>query len=391
MSNFIWQVSVFGDQIYAFTDAGISVSNNLGKNWVTVQDPLFGAKHITRDGGGDSNSCILFTGVFGGTSAPIVADTLGSANPWERKTTSDGLGSNFVIGVYKDASNGNVYAATTGGLGISTDGGVTFTNKTTADGLGGNFVRKVYAKGDDIYAATSNGLGISTDGGVTFTNKTTADGLGSDGLRGIAVIGNHVYVATDDGVSISDNGGSSFSNRTTADGLPSNTINQIAAFDFFGINYIYAATAQGLAVSSDEGLSWIVYNSGTPGYASGSNTSTVFVQEDYSGVIHIFAGTVNWGLSVSPDNGTTWTTYTNANTSGGLASDQVQGVSAGPNNNDIYVATTAGLSILSSGTWTTKNTTTAGLGSNTVFDVYRKDCRVFAATASGLSIADNYS
>ena len=52
---------------------------------------------------------------------------------------------------------------------------VTFTNRTTADGLGDNKVLGVYAVGATVYAATLGGLSISTDGGATFTNRTTAN------------------------------------------------------------------------------------------------------------------------------------------------------------------------------------------------------------------------
>ena len=54
-----------------------------------------------------------------------------------------------------------MYAATAGGLSISTDGGATFTTYTTANGLGSNFVLGVYADGATVYAATNGGgLGI---------------------------------------------------------------------------------------------------------------------------------------------------------------------------------------------------------------------------------------
>ncbi len=66
-----------------------------------------------------------------------------------------------MLGVY--AIGTNVYAATAGGLSISTDGGATFTNRTTADGLGNNVVLGVYADGGTIYAATQGGLSISAD------------------------------------------------------------------------------------------------------------------------------------------------------------------------------------------------------------------------------------
>ena len=98
------------------------------------------------------------------------------------RTTADGLGDisygETVFGVYADGSN--VYAATSGGLSISTDGGATFTNRTTAEGLGNNSVSGVYADGSNVYAATDDGLSISTNGGVSFTNKTTDNGLGNN-------------------------------------------------------------------------------------------------------------------------------------------------------------------------------------------------------------------
>ena len=53
-----------------------------------------------------------------------------------------------------------MYAATGGGLGISTDGGATFTTYTSANGLGSNTVYGAYANGGTVYAATLGGLGI---------------------------------------------------------------------------------------------------------------------------------------------------------------------------------------------------------------------------------------
>src|SRR5262245_47465053 len=94
---------------------------------------------------------------------------------------------------------------------------LTFTNRTTADGLGDNGVGGVFAEGSTVYAATFGGLSISTNGGITFTNRTTADGLGSNVVYSIFADGSTVYAATEGGVSISTNGGITFTNRTTAD------------------------------------------------------------------------------------------------------------------------------------------------------------------------------
>lgn len=84
--------------------------------------------------------------------------------------------------------NNTLYTATNGGLGISTDGGETFTYRTTADGLGSNIVRGVYADGATVYAATAGGLSISTDGGATFTNR--ANGLDDYAVFGMFGVSN---------------------------------------------------------------------------------------------------------------------------------------------------------------------------------------------------------
>jgi hypothetical protein len=78
-----------------------------------------------------------------------------------------------VYGVY--AVGSNVYAATSVGLSISTDGGASFTNKTTVDGLGNDFVRGVYADGSNVYAATNGGLSISADC-VSSSPRSTEEG-----------------------------------------------------------------------------------------------------------------------------------------------------------------------------------------------------------------------
>ena len=89
--------------------------------------------------------------------------------------------------------------------------GCTFINKTVADGLGNNYVYGVYAVGSNVYAGTTGGLSISTDSGANFTNKTTADGLGNNTVLGVYVDGSNVYAATSGGLSISTNCGPSAS------------------------------------------------------------------------------------------------------------------------------------------------------------------------------------
>ena len=160
-------------------------------------------------------------------------------------TTSNGLGTSSVNGVY--AVGSTIYAATYGGLSISTDGGATFTNYTTDNGLGDNYMLGVYAEGSTIYAATAGGLSISTNGGATFTNKTINDGLGTSYVNGVYAQGSTVYAATyGGGLSISTDGGTTFTNYTIANGL--------------GDNYMYGVYAQGgtIYAATGSGLSFYV-------------------------------------------------------------------------------------------------------------------------------------
>jgi len=146
------------------------------------------------------------------------------------------------------ADDTGLYVATSGGgLGISTDGGVSFSARTTFSGLGNNVVYGVYTTGTAIYAATIGGLSISTDGGTSFSNKTTAQGLGNNLVNGVYATSSAIYAATNGGLSISTDGGTSFSNKTTAQGLGSNTVRSV----YVTSSAIYAAAAS----MSDGGLS----------------------------------------------------------------------------------------------------------------------------------------
>jgi len=297
----------------------------------------------TVNGGANTTFGLQFAPTSGGAKTAFI--TIGNnalfnpvPNSFRNKNTANGLGDNYINGVY--AVGTTVYVATddgalspgfdSGGLYISTDGGVTFTNKTTANsGLGSNNVASVYAVGTTVYAATIIGLSISTDGGTTFTNKTTANGLGNNFLVDVYVDGTTVYAATFGGLSISTDGGTTFINKTTANGL--------------GHNNVYG-----------------VYAVGTTVYAA-----------------------TNGGLSISTDGGATFTNKTTAN---GLGNNNVRGVSAV--GTTVYVATSGGLSISTDGGTTFINKTTAnGLGSNAVYGVYAVGTTVYAGTFAGLSIS----
>ena len=127
------------------------------------------------------------------------------------------------------ADGATVYAATDGGgVGISTDGGTTFTNRTIANsGLGDNFVQGVYADGATVYAATDGGVGDlhRRRGHVHHPHHRQQRPGQQLRVRGVRH-GNTVYAATNGGgLGISTDGGATFTTYTTANsGLGSNTV-----------------------------------------------------------------------------------------------------------------------------------------------------------------------
>ncbi len=108
------------------------------------------------------------------------------------------------------ASDGSVPAA----IPFSSDNYTSFYSipnnlLASAKAIAADEVHDVVKSGGKIYVATSGGLSISTDGGLTWVTKTSANGLGSNSVNGVAVAGDRIVAATNEGVSISRDGGKS--------------------------------------------------------------------------------------------------------------------------------------------------------------------------------------
>jgi hypothetical protein len=294
---------------------------------------------------------------------------VGTSSTWTfaNRTTDDSLGSNFVTGVY--AVGSTVYAATTGGLSISTDGGANFTNYTTDDSLGNNNVQGVYASGSTVYAATAGGVSISTDGGANFTNYTTDDSLGDNFVQEVYAVESTVYAATNGGLSISANLNATpaFTNYTTDDSLGSNIVLGVYVTD----GTVYAATFGGLSISTDGGAS---FANRTTDDSLGSN----FVLGVYVVGGTVYAATAG-GLSISTDGGTTFTNRTFSNSGlGSEASKVVYGVHTV--GSTVYAATFGGLSISTDGGANFTNYSLGDSDPNPVFGVFAVGGTVYAAT-----------
>jgi len=290
---------------------------------------------------------------------------------FSNKTTSNGLGSNKVNGVFLNGST--IYAATENGLSISTDGGSSFVNRTVNDGLGHNYVYGVFASGSSVYAGTAMGLSISSDSGVSFINKTTASGLGNKAVTGVQVSGGKIFASTFGGLSISSDGGTSFTNKTSANGLGDNMVRGV----YVSGTTIYAATDGGVSISTNGGTSFV---NRTTANGLGSNA----VYGVFTSGTRVYAATTG-GLSISTNSGAS---FDNKTTADGLGNNITAGVFV--SGSMVYVATWDGLSVSENGGSSFFNyNSTSGLGSNSAFGVFASGSTAYAATSGGLSIGKN--
>jgi len=318
---------------------GLGIKRNAATGVVTV---VTTEQHGFFDG---SSNGPEVRGVFAaGTN--IYAATLGglaistnSGMDWSNKI-GNGLGSVYCYGVYVEDST--IYAATYAGLSISTDGGSSWINKNTASGLGSSLVNGVFVSGTTIYAATAGGLSISTDSGTTWINKTTTNGIGSNVVYCVYASGSKIYAGTAGGLSISIDGGTTWTTKTISDGLGSSYVYGVFAVG----SKIYAATYGGLALSSDDGATW---SNKTTTHGLGNN----YVYSVYAVGASIYAGTLG-GLSISTDNGLTWANKTTTNGLGNNHVNSVYAVGA-----RVYAATTGGVSYSSDSGLTWANTLTS--------------------------------
>ncbi|HEX2691840.1 MAG TPA: Ig-like domain-containing protein [Kofleriaceae bacterium] len=188
------------------------------------------------------------------------------------------------------AVDGNiVYVATFSGLGISTNGGTSFTTKIV-NATQGPPTDRVWAGGATVWAATTNSLELSTNSASSFAQRILNTGVN----RGITVSGSNVYLASGSGLWVSNSGGSSgsFSLKGAVQGLGNTNLSDVAV-DGSGVVLASSSTSgtNGLYVSTDNGGSFTamstqlfprgVYAQGSTWYAA--TFSGLYVSTDAGG------------------------------------------------------------------------------------------------------------
>jgi hypothetical protein len=109
--------------------------------------------------------------------------------------------------------------STTNGLGISYDGGKTFSVKTMNDGLASPKVNSIVGNSSKIFVGTDAGISISADNGTSFINRTVTNGLGGDSIDRLLFVDNKLYAVSGKNLSISGDEGSTFTNAVLPDAI----------------------------------------------------------------------------------------------------------------------------------------------------------------------------
>jgi hypothetical protein len=319
----------------------------------------------------------IYAGTYGGLG--ISKD--GGAT-WTFKTTADGLSSNRIDSVY--ATGRNIYAATLYGLSISNDGGETWTvKKENENGLGEGFVNRVVGADGIIYAATFGGLSISKDGGMTWMTRTSADGLIYNVIDDLQIVGHTIYAATSNGLAISTDGGKSWSNKTKENGLGGNRVTSV----YVSGSAIYAATDGILSISADGGASWTTQT--IPSRNNHYDKENIESVRGESGALYLGLNQYSklrdkrGSFAVSYDGGTTWSVRIGGNT----PNSNIYGISdlhvAG---NILYAATGKGI-VLSTDKGISWNKLHRERFDTNVQHVFGTNTYIFVATDRGLSLS----
>lgn len=240
-------LAVIGNNIFAGTTAGVSLSTDDGSTWNAVDSGLKYDTYVSPLGVNGNN-------IFAGTNG---------------------------YGVFVSANNGTSWSAAYSGL--------TTWNVTCFTGIGGNtFVGTRY-----------QGIFISTNNGTSWTPVNS--GLTDTFVACLAISGNNIFAGTlnggtnNGGVYLSSNNGASWT--AVNNGLTNRIGGGVQSITMSSTN-IFAGTYGGVFLSSNNGTSWTQVNSGL--------TDTFITSLAASGN-NIFAGTYYHGVYLSTNNGTSWT------------------------------------------------------------------------------------
>jgi photosystem II stability/assembly factor-like uncharacterized protein len=191
-----------------------------------------------------------------------------------------------------------LFAGTNNGVFLSTDRGAGW--KPVSSGLTNLTVTAFAVIDTNLFAGTYNGVFLSSDYGASWSPART--GLTSPYVYALTVTRNSsggaiLFAGTSTGgVSRSTNFGSSWTAVNT--GLSTNSVRTFAG----SAEKLFAGTSFGVFLSTNNGDSWKVLTSSPGNYS----TQCLALDQNQSGGVNIYAGTLGSGVLLSTDGGATW-------------------------------------------------------------------------------------
>lgn len=198
-----------------------------------------------------------------------------------------------------------------------------------------------------------------------------SSGRSSNGQESPATYTEYIYAATDQGLGVSSDGGQSWQNYTTAEGLPANNVRVVKVVG----DKLYIGTASGgIAVTDKDFSSFEYFNNTDHGISNSVDDLCVFGDT-------IVSATYLHGSDVSHDGGQTWQRI---NTTQGLAGNGSNHISCDEVN--IYISAPQGFaeSANSLGTFYQNGTTFGDVRSVEILD----SNRIMLATNLGIYVVD---
>ncbi len=356
---------------------------------------------------GCGNSSFILSGLgIDETSENIIVATYVSI-----EDASGGSGSAITTETIISGSTLNLYAVSRDSLDnfvadLSVNWSVPDGLGSFSSAFGSSTVFTAQAVGTQLITAEIPAFQSSSPGNITVSTEYISVPQNMSGYTSLAnnfvnsvfidYMDGTIYAATAGGLSISRDLGISFLNITTAQGLGDNYVYNVFVDS---VGTIYASTMSGLSVSTNSGASFrnittddgVSFSNKTTTDGLGDNgVSGVYV--DSSGTIYAstastgtFYDPEDGGLSISTDAGVS---FININTTLGLGNKSLSGVYVDPGF-IIYAATDSGLSISdNSGVSFSTKTTADGLGDNMVKGVFIDGQHIlYVATIGGLSVS----
>ncbi len=311
-----------------------------------------------------------------GTSLYAACDSGGIYESADGGTTWSQIYSSIDDVTHILSKDSTLYIGARDGLYVTPDGGTSWTQ----EGFG-NGTTFLYSNSDGVWAGSyDEGFNFSDDGFYTFTQTKVADGLISGEGSGFYADGSNWIYSTDAGISISTDSGSSWNTIDSGTGLSNNKIKDL---EMVGSTLVAATAYGGIVLFEDDGESWNTTQS-IPPYVEGSVIHDTTIGSLYVTDTHLWADNHK-----TDDLGITWTTFDKD--TNGIEHYNLYDLTS--YEDKVFAATASGVSVTSNGgtNWITYNSAD-GLPDDSVRRVFHDGNRLYAGFYSdGLAYSDDDS